>query len=604
MSAATIILQARITSKRLRNKVLKKIKGKTIIEIMIERLKFSKFYKGLIIAIPKNKKNKKLYDFLRSKGLNVQTGDENNVLRRYYSIAKKNKIKNIIRLTSDCPLIDYKIIDKVANKFFKEKLDHVCTDKSFAEGLDCEIFSFQTLKKIFKKAKFNSEKEHVTLFIKNNLKMFKTDKVKNTQDHSNYRFTLDEKKDFQVIKKIINRFPSIIKNEYISSEKIINFLRKNNQICKINSNITRNEGLLNSYKSEGLRILFLTQLNKKIGTGNTVRLINYSNLLNQKKYLKNIFIKTDKKSSLKFFNLDNFKDIKFYLKGNFKDFKLNVIKYIVRNNIKILFIDLFNKKNLYTNEIKNFCIEIKNKCNVKIILIGDFRSRNLSVDHLIIPQFIKDKSTKYFEDNVSAGLNCIPFSNKLKKIRYKNVNRNKLKNILVFISGSDPSNISYKIVKGLKHKNFENLKINVILNKTLNSQNYKNIENSIKENKNIKIYNFNKYNFYNLLKVSDLNILGEGLSMIESIFVKKPTLVIKSFNKKYSNLFFLKLLKSKNLINYLDFNKKFKDFSIELEKSIIFAFNNYSYNNHSFFKNLNKFDLNKIVERTLKNEIK
>ena len=74
-------------------------------------------------------------------------------------------------------------------------------------------------------------------------------------------------------------------------------------------------------------------------------------------------------------------------------------------------------------------------------------------------QFIKDKSTKYFEDNVSAGLNCIPFSNKLKKIRYKNVNRNKLKNILVFISGSDPSNISYKIVKGLKHKNFENLKI-------------------------------------------------------------------------------------------------------------------------------------------------
>ena len=98
---------------------------------MIERLKFSKFYKGLIIAIPKNKKNKKLYDFLRSKGLNVQTGDENNVLKRYYSIAKKNKIKNIIRLTSDCPLIDYKIIDKVANKFFKEKLDHVCTDKSF-----------------------------------------------------------------------------------------------------------------------------------------------------------------------------------------------------------------------------------------------------------------------------------------------------------------------------------------------------------------------------------------------------------------------------------------------------------------------------------------
>ena len=108
-------------------------------------------------------------------------------------------------------------------------------------------------------------------------------------------------------------------------------------------------------------------MNKQIGTGNTVRLINYSNLLNQRKYLKNIFIKTDNKSYLKFLNLNTFEDVKFYLKDNFDDFKLNVIKYIIKNNIKILFIDLFNQKNLYTNEVNNFCIEIKNKCNVKII---------------------------------------------------------------------------------------------------------------------------------------------------------------------------------------------------------------------------------------------
>ncbi len=603
MSTATIILQARITSNRLRNKVLKKIKGKTLIEIMIERLKFSKFYKGLIIAIPNNKKNKKLYNFLKNKGFNVQTGDENNVLKRYYMIAKKNKIKNIIRLTSDCPLIDYKIIDKVADRFFKKKLDHVCTDKSFAEGLDCEIFSFQTLNKIFKNAKFKSEKEHVTLYIRNNSKMFKTDKLKNNQNHSNYRFTLDEKKDFQVIKKIINKFPSIIKNKYLPSEKIINFLKENNNIYKINSNITRNEGLLNSYKSEGLKILFLTQLNKQIGTGNTVRLINYSNLLNQRKYLKNIFIKTDNKSNLKFLNLDRFKDVKFYLKDNFEDFKLNVIKYIIKNNIKILFIDLFNKKNLYTNEINNFCIEIKNKCNVKIISIGDFRNQSLAVDYLIVPQFLKNKSIKN-KDNISAGLNCIPFSDKLKKIRTESVKKSKLANILVFISGSDPSNISYEIVKGLKNKKFENIKINVILNKTINRHNYKNVENIIKENKNIKIYNFNKDNFYNLLRVSDLNISGEGLSMIESVFIKKPTLVIKYFNKNYSNLFFLKLLKSKNLINYLDFNKKLRDFSSTLEKKIIFAFKNYSPNKNSFFKDFREFDLNKIIERTLKSEIK
>ena len=167
-----------------------------------------------------------------------------------------------------------------------------------------------------------------------------------------------------------------------------------------------------------------------------------------------------------------------------------------------------------------------------------------------MPQFLKNKNIKN-KDNISAGLNCIPFSNRLKKMRTESVRKSKLTNILVFISGSDPSNISYKIVKGLKTKKFENIKINVILNKTINSHNYKNVENIIKENKNIKIYNFNKHNFYNLLKVSDLNISGEGLSMIESVFIKKPTLVIKSFDKEYSNLFFSKTSKIKK------FNKLF-----------------------------------------------
>ena len=112
MSSAAIILQARITSSRLKNKVLKKINGKTIIEIMISRLKFSRFYNSIIVAIPNNKKNLHLYEFLKKKGINVQKGSENNVLDRYYQIAKKNKIKNIIRLTSDCPLVDYKIVER------------------------------------------------------------------------------------------------------------------------------------------------------------------------------------------------------------------------------------------------------------------------------------------------------------------------------------------------------------------------------------------------------------------------------------------------------------------------------------------------------------
>ena len=110
MIKTSIVIQARLGSTRLKNKVLKKINGKTIIEIMMDRLSFSKYAKNIIFAIPNNTQNKNLYFFLKKKGFNVQVGDELNVLKRFYSIAKKNNLKNIIRLTGDCPFIDYKII--------------------------------------------------------------------------------------------------------------------------------------------------------------------------------------------------------------------------------------------------------------------------------------------------------------------------------------------------------------------------------------------------------------------------------------------------------------------------------------------------------------
>ena len=113
MNNLHIIIQARLTSSRLPNKILKKIKNKTIIEIMMLRLKKFKYYKNIIIAIPDTKKNDILNNFLKKKGFNVERGNEANVLMRFYNIARKYKMKNIMRLTSDCPLIDFKICNKL-----------------------------------------------------------------------------------------------------------------------------------------------------------------------------------------------------------------------------------------------------------------------------------------------------------------------------------------------------------------------------------------------------------------------------------------------------------------------------------------------------------
>tara|TARA_B100000959_G_scaffold167758_1_gene175759 strand:+ start:7648 stop:9462 length:1815 start_codon:yes stop_codon:yes gene_type:complete len=604
MKNTGIIIQARLGSTRFKNKVLKKINGKTIIEIMLNRLSFSKFHSKIIIAIPNNKKNHKLYFFLKDRGYNVHVGDEKNVLKRFYQTAKKNKLKNIIRLTSDCPLIDYKIVDELANKFNKKKLDYLSTDKNYAEGLDCEIISFKALEKIYKRAKFESEKEHVTLYLRNHKDQFKFEKLKSKKNNSNIRLTIDEKKDFNLIKKIVKKFPDIVKKKYISSNKIINFLNKNKKISRINSAVIRNEGLLNSYKREGIKILFITKIFKKTGTGNAIRLNNYSKLINKKNFSKFLLINVENKNSLDLIDTSGYKKINVYQQLNYEKFLNQTINFIQKYNIKILFVDLLTQENLYKDEVNNFFRKIKIKCNVKIILVGDFRHKNLNSDHTIIPQFVKNKFEKKHQKALTVGLNTFPFSKKLIILRKKNQKFRKLRNILIFISGSDPMHITLKMVKFFKDIFFKKLFIKIILSKKLNFNSFTKISEKIKYNKNIKIYDFNKNKFINLINWSNLNIVGEGSILIESIFAKKMTLVIKSFNRKYSHLYFLNYLKSKKLLDFIDLSRMDKQTIVNKLKNIQNLKSNKKFmkNNNDLFAK-KSFNLNKIIYKTLKNEI-
>ena len=116
------IIQARQTSKRFPNKVIKKISKNTLIEILIKRLKKSKKINKIIFAIPKNKNQNKLRIKLKQKKIEFFEGSENNVLDRYYKAALKYQPKYIVRITADCPLIDYRIVDKIINICIKKKI--------------------------------------------------------------------------------------------------------------------------------------------------------------------------------------------------------------------------------------------------------------------------------------------------------------------------------------------------------------------------------------------------------------------------------------------------------------------------------------------------
>ena len=147
------IVQSRTTSTRYPNKVLSKIGKNSVTQLIIKRLNKSKLIDDIVFTIPSNFRNNKLFNHLKKLNVNIFRGSESNVLDRYFRTATKFKASTIVRITGDCPLVDPQLIDNMLRVFHKKKLDFFYTlPKSFPDGFDVEIFSFQTLSKIKKKS--------------------------------------------------------------------------------------------------------------------------------------------------------------------------------------------------------------------------------------------------------------------------------------------------------------------------------------------------------------------------------------------------------------------------------------------------------------------
>ena len=194
-----LIVQARSGSQRLKNKIFLKISSKlTAIDLLLSRLKKSKKHDLLYLAVPK--KDKKIFQKkLRDKKINIYYGNEKNVLKRFYNLASKINPKNIIRVTSDCPLLDPKILDKIVNIHEEKKVDY--TANNYPDGQDVEIFSFKSFKKLFTISKSSKSKEHVTqnYYV---TKKFKTYFYNKYKKYSFVKMSLDTFEDYIYIKKL------------------------------------------------------------------------------------------------------------------------------------------------------------------------------------------------------------------------------------------------------------------------------------------------------------------------------------------------------------------------------------------------------------------
>lgn len=244
------IIQARCGSTRLPGKVLKDLCGKTVLERVIERIQRSKYVEEVIVATTLNSEDLRVVQLVSEKGIRVFVGSSCDVLDRYYQAAKLIKPEYVIRITADCPVIDPEILDD-AIKEMKKETDYIAAiSETLADGLDIEIMRYETLERSWREARLASEREHVTMYIKNNPDKFKIQdyKCKFGNLHEE-RWTLDEPEDYEFLRNVFEHFIDN-KLEYFNSQNILDYLNEKPDIRKINQGFIRNEGLLKSLQED------------------------------------------------------------------------------------------------------------------------------------------------------------------------------------------------------------------------------------------------------------------------------------------------------------------------------------------------------------------
>ena len=231
------IIQARMGSSRLPNKSLMDIDGKTALEFMIDRVRKSNLVDDIVIATTTNQEDDMIADLCINNQINCYRGSENDVLDRYYQSAKKYEATIVVRLTSDCPLIDPDLIDETINLFIKKKVDYASNavppdKKKYPDGSDVEVFSFDALQRSWIETTDIKDREHVTFYMWNKGKDFKTKMLENTCDWGKYRITVDYKEDLDLVRKIVKKLKD---NNLIGSTKEIIEIIDAEKLFNINS---------------------------------------------------------------------------------------------------------------------------------------------------------------------------------------------------------------------------------------------------------------------------------------------------------------------------------------------------------------------------------
>ena len=234
------LVQARMGSTRLPNKVMKPIAGIPMIELLLLRLSQAKEVNEVVVATSVEDRDQPLVEYVRKLGYACERGSEKDVLDRYVQAARTHQAAVVVRITGDCPLVDPGLVDEVIRRFKAAGVDYLSNidPPTYPDGLDIEVCTLQALEQASHETRKLFDREHVTPYLRESGR-FKTATMQHDQDLSTLRWTVDEPADFSVIEQVFKYFHPRTDFTWI---EVLSLQRQRPDIFKINQRVSRNAG--------------------------------------------------------------------------------------------------------------------------------------------------------------------------------------------------------------------------------------------------------------------------------------------------------------------------------------------------------------------------
>ena len=230
------IIQARIGSSRLPGKILMDLGGETVLGRVANRLRRSRDISKIVVATTDGPTDDVVVSECQRLKVKYFRGSEHDVLDRYFQTARAFQAEVVVRITSDCPVIDPDLVDQTIRAFNDQKSDYASNviPRTYPRGLDTEVFNFVSLERAWQEAGEPHQREHVTPYLYEHPEKFRLGSLRADADYSHYRWTVDTREDLELLRTIYSRFNN---SDDFNWLEILHLMEREPELGEVNSQV-------------------------------------------------------------------------------------------------------------------------------------------------------------------------------------------------------------------------------------------------------------------------------------------------------------------------------------------------------------------------------